>query len=350
LSPSKKTLLALIALYGVTLAVITIVNDLGAEHWWFGALNLYLPQAIWAAPGLLLLAVSLPAGRNWIWLPALSLVWVLGPIMGFHWSAQRPPEPVTTPVIRVLTCNAKFGIHDSIELLNDIARYQPDVVLLQDADGFLKSPYGKFFKRWNVRSLDQFLIASRLPLCGSGVRKVSSPLGAPAFLRCQVSYGSSALTLYSVHFQSPRDGLNAFRTDRDGQWHPLDAIQELEGNAAVRMQQAQNLGKLVASESCPVILGGDLNSPQPTRVCATLEGAGLRDAFDTGGRGYGYTYGHFLLQHRIPWLHLSWMRLDHIMASTRIHVWRCWVGNGEASDHRPVIADLILEKDENLGQ
>jgi endonuclease/exonuclease/phosphatase (EEP) superfamily protein YafD len=339
----KITLLALMALYGVTLAVISSVNYLGAEHWWFGALNLYLPQAMWAVPGLLLLAVSSLAGRDWIWLPALCLAWVLGPIMGFHWSAQRHPGPVTTPVIRVLTCNAKFGIHDSGELLNDIVRYQPDVVLLQDANGFLKSPYGKFFKRWNVRSLDQFLIASRLPLSASEVQKVSSPLGVSTFFRCQVSRGGSAITLYSVHFQSPRDGLNAFRTDLDGQWHPLDAIQELEGNAAIRLQQAQELRRLLASESCPVILGGDLNSPQPSSVCAILEDAGLRDAFSTGGRGYGYTYGHFLLQHRIPWLHLSWMRLDHIMASTQIHVWRCWVGNGKASDHRPVIADLILE-------
>jgi endonuclease/exonuclease/phosphatase family metal-dependent hydrolase len=37
------------------------------------------------------------------------------------------------------------------------------------------------------------------------------------------------------------------------------------------------------------------------------------------------------------------MRLDHIMASPQLRVCRCWVGNGWASDHRPVIADLILE-------
>ncbi|MDR3671308.1 MAG: endonuclease/exonuclease/phosphatase family protein [Holophaga sp.] len=338
--PAQKALPAAMALYGVALAVITCVNYLGAEHWWFGALNLYLPQAMWAVPGLLLLAVAWSAGRNWIWLPALFLVWVLGPIMGFCWSAQRHPEPRTAPVIRVLTCNAKFGIHDSDELLNDIVRYHPEVVLLQEAGGFLKSPYGKIFKRWNVRSSDQFLIASRLPFAAAEVQKV----GNADFFRCRVSRGGSPITLYSVHLQSPREGLNAFRTDRDGHWHPLDAIQELEGNAAIRLQQVHELQKLVASESGPVILGGDLNSPQPSRVCAILEGAGLRDAFGAGGRGYGYTYGHYLLQHRIPWLHLSWMRLDHIMTSTHLQVWRCWVGNGKASDHRPVIADLILEK------
>jgi len=329
-------------IYGVALAGIASLNHLGAEHCWLGALNLYLPQAMWAVPGLLLLALSPMAGRNWMWLPALSLVWVLGPIMGLRWSAQRRPGPATAPVLRVLTCNAKFGIRDSAELLNDIVRYQPEVVLLQDADGLLKSSVGTFFETWCVRSFGQFVIASRLPLSGTEVHRFSSPSGGFAFLRCQVNRGGSAITLYDVHFQSPRDSLNAFRTDREGKWHPLDAIKELEENAAVRLRQAEALRDLVEKESCPVILGGDLNSPESSRVCAALRAAGLRDAFSEGGRGYGYTYGHFLFQHRIPWLRLSWMRLDHIMTSPRMHVWRCWVGNGMASDHRPVIADIVF--------
>jgi endonuclease/exonuclease/phosphatase family metal-dependent hydrolase len=36
------------------------------------------------------------------------------------------------------------------------------------------------------------------------------------------------------------------------------------------------------------------------------------------------------------------MRIDHIMTSAQLHAWRCWVGTGWASDHRPVIADLTL--------
>ena len=335
-----KTWFTLMALYGVALAVLTCLNALGAEYWWLGALNLYLPQILWAVPGLLLLAVASSwAGRRWIWLPVLSLVWVLGPIMGFHWSARWRPEPVATPVLRVLTCNVKFGVRDSDELLNDIVRYQPELVLLQDANGFMQSPYGKFFHRWHVRSWDQFVIASRLPFAAS-----AAPLASHRFLRDTVLLGGSAITVYSVHLQTPRDGLNAFRTDRDGHWHPLEAIPELQDNAAIRLQQAQDLRRQVAAESGPVILGGDLNSPQPSRVCTLLEEAGLLDAFGAGGRGYGYTYGHYLLQHRIPWLHLSWMRLDHIMTSARMPVWRCWVGNDEASDHRPVIADLLVEK------
>ncbi|MGA2080786.1 MAG: endonuclease/exonuclease/phosphatase family protein [Holophaga sp.] len=335
-------MIVLIGLYGGVLAAITALNLLGAEHWWPGALNLYLPQALWAVPAALLLVAAPWAGRPWIWLPLLCLAWVLGPIMGLCWSWQTPPGPASGPGIRILTCNAKYGAHDSAELINDIVRYQPEVVLLQDAEGLLEGPQGAFFRTWKVQSFDQYVIASRLPLSAGEVRWIDSQGEKKAFLRCRVTLGARTITLYDVHFQSPREALNAFRTTRDGRLQLPDAIQELEQNAALRLDQARALRAFVRAEPGPVILAGDLNSTDSSRVCATLRDAGLQDAFSAGGRGYGYTYGHFLLQHRIPWLHLSWMRIDHIMTSAQLHAWRCWVGTGWASDHRPVIADLTL--------
>jgi endonuclease/exonuclease/phosphatase (EEP) superfamily protein YafD len=337
--PFPAVLRLLTVLYGVVLAVITVVNLIGAEHWWLGALNLYLPQALWAAPAALLLAAALLADRAWSWLPALYLVWVLGPIMGLRWAPKPPPG--SSPAVRVLTCNIKYGLRDSADLLNDINRYRPQVVMLQDAEGFLAGPLGRFFRHWQVRDYGQFVIASRLPLAPAEVRWVATSTGRHAFLSCRMKLGAATVTLFNVHFQSPRDSLNAFRTTGSGGWHPLDAIQDLEGNAAVRLDQARALRDLVQGEPGPVIIAGDLNSPDPSRVCATLREAGLQDAFNAGGRGYGYTYGHFLLMHRLPWLHLSWMRIDHIMASAQLRAARCWVGTGKASDHRPVIADFI---------
>jgi endonuclease/exonuclease/phosphatase family metal-dependent hydrolase len=37
------------------------------------------------------------------------------------------------------------------------------------------------------------------------------------------------------------------------------------------------------------------------------------------------------------------MRIDHIMMSAQLQPWRCRTGTGKASDHRSVIADLILK-------
>jgi len=161
--PRPVTLHLLMVLYGLTLAVITILNLSGAEHWWLGALNLYLPQALWAVPAAILLVAALRTDRAWIWLPALYLVWALGPIMGFRYALRTDPPAAGAPV-RILTCNIKYGLRDSAELLTDIAQYKPQLVLLQDADRFMAGPLGHFFKHWNVQDCGQFVIASRLPL------------------------------------------------------------------------------------------------------------------------------------------------------------------------------------------
>ena len=332
----------LLTLYGLALLAVTGINLAGAEHWWLGALNLYLPQALWAVPGALLL-LSVPEGRRrWAWLPVLGLAWVLGPVMGLRWSAQAPAAQ-DAPVLRVMTCNAKYGLRDTRALLRDIEAYRPGLVLLQDADGFMQGPLAPFFQGWQVRSFDQYVVASRYPLMGLKLRSIPFPGEPWPVLRCQLDLGGARVAVYDVHLQSPRDSLNAFRTDDEGRWHPFQAIRELEESAAIRLRQASLLRGWIEAEPGPVLLAGDLNSPEPSRVCATLKAAGLQDAFSQGGRGYGYTYGHFLLLHRLPWLRVSWMRLDHLMASPELRAVRCWVGTAKASDHRPVLADLVLE-------
>ena len=137
-------------------------------------------------------------------------------------------------------------------------------------------------------------------------------------------------------------GLNALRVIRKKPRYLPGAIQQLENNVEARFTQAQALSEYLRQEIGPVIVAGDLNSPDDSRVCATLRSAGLHDAFAQGGKGYGYTYGHFLLQHRLPAFDFSWMRIDHIMMSSQFQSRRCWTGTGKASDHRPVIADLVL--------
>ena len=78
-------------------------------------------------------------------------------------------------------------------------------------------------------------------------------------------------------------------------------------------------------------------STRPTRRrwCAALLALGLRDAFASAGRGYGYTYGHTLRPR------FSFLRIDHILVSPDFAV-RDEPASAVTTrpDHRPVIADL----------
>ncbi len=340
--PRAGLFLSLIA-YALILVVLTILNEIGSDRWWFGAVYLYLPQALWLLPLVPLTLFSLKYARRWIWVQGVFLLWVCGPIMGFHWNfrGQTPPNTHET-VIRVMTCNIKFGLRDISELMKDMALYQPDVVFLQEASNMLYGPLGDFFRGWNAEAIDQYLILSRLPLSKAEVRWMSFPGEEWPCLRTQVHVGQTPVTLYNVHFLTPRQGFKDFRAARRKPGLLPEAIQTLQDNVENRLIQARKISDLIRQEQGPVMVAGDLNSSDASEACETLREAGLHDAFAESGRGYGYTYGHFLLRNRLPWIRNSWVRIDHIMLSKQLRSLRCWTGTGKASDHRPVIADVIV--------
>ena len=208
----------------------------------------------------------------------------------------------------------------------------------------MQGPLGTHFLGWNICSSGQFVIASRWPLEKAEELSISLPNQQTYFLRTVLQFGSTPITLYDVHLLTPRDGLKAMRVARRQPGRFPEAVEDLQNNVDHRLLQARALADYVRQEAGPVVLAGDLNSPDGSLACRMLRNADLHDAFVEGGRGYGYTYGHNLLRGRLSWLpSLSWMRIDHIMLSPRLRTLRCWTGNGEASDHRPVVADLLVK-------
>ena len=338
-------ILCLTGVYAMALAAVTVLNWLGADRFWLGALNLYLPQLMWAIPGIVLAFFIYKVDRFWTWLPLLCVLWVLGPIMGFHWSLPAPGSASGSQAVRVMTWNIKYGTYRLEPLIDELVRRNPDVVLFQDATDSMSGPLGDYFRNWYVCTAGQYVIASRYPLSEAEVHELpsSGPNRPQYFLRCRMRIGSAVVSLYNFHFKTPRRGLNTFRTVKTKPWYLPGAIESFNNNVRLRQNQANSTLEYLRSEPGPVIVAGDLNAPDETLVCATLRGAGLRDAFAECGRGYGFTYGHFLLKYRLPWLRVSWMRIDHIMVNSSFLTQRCLAGTGKASDHRPVIADLILK-------
>jgi vancomycin resistance protein VanJ len=343
-SKTSRYLFVCICAYVSIITALTLLNRLGPDQWWFSALNLYLPQVFWLIPGVILTAICLVMARRWIWAPLLCIAWIAGPIMGFCWAQHGSHQASVAAPIRIMTWNVKYGQHGTLALTYDIDKNRPDIILLQDATGLLDGPLGGYFQKWNTYADGQFVIASRFPLSNVEVRSISLPWEELTCLRCRIRVGATTITMYNVHLESPRQGLNAIRSARKDLWYLPNAIQQLEGNVFTRLMQARILREFILREKGPVIVAGDLNSPDTSLVCASLRDAGLHDAFAEGGRGYGYTYGHFLLQRKFPWMRASWMRIDHIMMSSQLETQRSWTGTGEASDHRPVIADFILKQ------
>jgi endonuclease/exonuclease/phosphatase family metal-dependent hydrolase len=321
------------------------MNGFGADRWGLGAFNLYLPQVVWLGPVILLALLAFKFARRWLWVLAFYCFWIFGPIMGFSWASRGHVEPVAVgESLRFMTCNIKYGRRDLSALLEDVARFKPDVVFLQDVEHAMRGPLGAFFRTWNVCSQGQFVIASRWPLTKVDLRTAPVQENLDEYLlRAVLHLGGRPISLYNVHLLSPREGLNAMRVARKRPAHVSEALQELQDNVELRIIEARAISALVRQEPGLVILAGDLNAPDQSLEGRTLREAKLHDAFAEGGRGYGYTYGHFLLRGRMPWLPgVSWMRIDHIMLSQDLESRWCWTGTDAASDHRPVFADLAV--------
>jgi vancomycin resistance protein VanJ len=336
-------LLSATGVYASTLLAITFLNRIGADRFWLGALNLYLPQFMWAVPGVVLTLLIFRVDRAWSWLPLLCVLWVLGPIMDGKISPGKSVDSNRTLKLRVMTWNIKYGSYQIAPLLEELECNAPDLVFFQDASGSMNGPLRDYFSNWQVRAFGQYVIASKYPLSEAQVHELPSfGGGKERFLRCQMTVGPALVSLYNVHLKTPRRSLNGFRAARTVPWYLPEAIDLFDHNVRTRELQALCVAGALSHESGPVLVAGDLNAPDGSLACATLRNAGLHDAFSEGGLGYGYSYGQLLFKHRLPWLQLSWMRIDHIMLGRMFVAERCWTGTGEASDHRPVVADLRL--------
>jgi endonuclease/exonuclease/phosphatase family metal-dependent hydrolase len=319
--------------------LVCVAFKIGPEQWWALAFLQYVPYYLFLVPALIAFAVSMKLTTKWKLVSSATLVLVLTIVMGLSLGTGD----AGTEGIRVMTYNVKDYIAlDSPEGLaiisDEVARHDPDILMFQDA-GRLNSKketnpsaLTALYGDRQVYTFGQYVIASRYPLRECKPGSISYRGRQHTFVRCIADTGFTQIDLYTAHFLTPRDGLNAVRHEQ------LSGVDEWEQNVADRMVQAEALANAVKASVRPVILAGDFNAPDHSLVIRTLLSAGIRDAFAAAGTGYGYTYGHSFRPG------LSFLRIDHIFVSPSIGVRDCFVGGNLASPHRPVIADLTLNR------
>ncbi len=336
-----RLLRAAVALVLAGLVLLTLAQRLSPVSPWWLELTRYAPYPLWLVIAGAALLLSLPLGRRWIAASLAVLAMVATLTLGWVWNAAPPPAAPGVPTLRVMTYNIKAAKASQrpdglVDLAAEIARHDPDIVLAQDAHGLQDERSlgdATLFGARERHRAGQYVIASRFPLRDCRTGRLEERDDDVGTLRCTVRVGGVDVDLVTVHFDSPRTGLNAAR--REG----LDGADEWRRNHEDRLDQARQLARQLGPATGPRIVAGDLNAPEASPVVQTLLATGLRDAHSAAGRGYGYTYGQALRVGR------SFLRIDHILVSAGIEVTACTVGGGEASEHRPVIADLRLLPD-----
>lgn len=306
----------------------------------------YLPFLAYVVPAVL--ALGLSAWLGWRWrLAALAALVLMGTVvtdlsLGLG-RTDLPPDAPGTRTVRFMTYNIKsyravFRHGGFVPLNDEIAQHQPDILVMQDAREVSRRgdlPYGMrdVLPRHKLYAYGQYAVASRFPI--SGCTPADMSLGDKGdekheYVRCTVDIDGTRVDLVTAHLLTPRAGLNATREER------LGGLDDWSANFTDRLSQAERIAATLVPSQRPTIVAGDLNATEHSIVVRTLLDTGLRDAFSAGGRGWGFTHGHSLKPG------VSFLRIDHILVSADIGVREAWVGWRGGSEHRPVVADLVI--------
>jgi endonuclease/exonuclease/phosphatase (EEP) superfamily protein YafD len=328
---------AWVASCALAASAVALAFHWGALATWWVELLRYLPFLVYLLPAVLAVLVSTLLSWAWRCLALATLGLVLTALMGL----EVPRGDVGSGLVRIMTFNAKVhrgpGAAGSLSRIAwEIAQHDPDVLVMQDANFSERSQLPTALRAAlgdrMVHLSGQYVVASRLPMRDCRDGEMSYRGESNHYVRCLLSAHGVEFDLVTAHLASPRRGLDATR--REG----VEGLSEWQANLGNRLIQVGKLVRDLAGNARPMIVAGDLNAPEHSPVLQELLRLGLRDAFSQAGVGFGYTHGHSLR------LGFSFLRIDHVLVSETIGVHDCFVGGREASEHRPVIADLLLRR------
>jgi vancomycin resistance protein VanJ len=311
----------------VVLLALGLIRWVG-DAWWGTTLLLFMPRWLFLFPlPLLALAAAVRRGfRHWVVQGATALV-VAGPLMGLSIPVARLLELAPAgDRVRVATFNTGSGKVDLQRFDRWIEGEKVDVIGFQEVPATSGPEPGLLHGRgWHVNRVGT--IASRFPIVAEleplSEESMSEERFSARLDRVKVRTPTGReFVVASVHMPTIRPGLT--RGDVDGLRLHLDWWGHEMGRV---------LGLLAQTSDLPVVMVGDFNMPSDDARMAALR-ASFQFAFEEAGWGYGYTRPS----------HPAWVRIDHVLTGPEWYVAECWVGPDCASDHLPLLAELLLPR------
>lgn len=252
--------------------------------------------------------------------------------------ASAPRSGSGTP-LRVMSYNIRSGNGDLAGTAAAIRALAPDVVALQEVD-----------VHWAERSgfADQAsALAERLGMHARFARIYHLP--AASADQPAREFGVALLTRYPI-VRSRNDTLTRLSTQEanpvpapmpglleatiDVRGTPVrvfDTHLDYRKDPGVRARQVREMLAHIDASPGPTLVFGDMNAtPDAPELQPLLHR--LHDAW-TGAAGPGFTYP----------AEAPAKRIDYVLVSAHFHVRTATVPATEASDHRPVVADLVLD-------
>lgn len=309
------------------------------DSWWPGTVLLFIGRWILLLPLIILVPAGLVLRRTTMIPLLLAALIVVGPVMGFQTGWRRwLPHPAGIPV-RVVTFNAETGAALAMRLEEQLEEWSADIIAIQECGPSLREAISGLTE-WQTHEEHGVCLITRYPITAVAVMDRSGFAFMQEFDPKDIG-GSADVTRYTlatpggpidvttVHLETPRKGLEGFLSG--GSKRVL--LQRLQMNTELRDVESHMARGWVERGNKTRLVVGDFNTPIESRIFQRNWGD-LTDAFSEVGFGLGMTKDN-------GWIRV---RIDHVLYSAGWHAKRVVVGPNLASDHHPVIADLVLER------
>jgi endonuclease/exonuclease/phosphatase (EEP) superfamily protein YafD len=226
----------------------------------------------------------------------------------------------SSPALRILFANVRASNPDKEAILQEIEAANPDVAVLVEFTSdwyaaFRAAPPMQSYKYHTDKSharVGSVNVFSKLPL----ETESQTFINGRTLQTIDVPIGSKTLRIIGLHAPRP---MNPF-DDYEHFWH--EAI------------------PLLSVEQIPLVIVGDFNATQYSRVYRELTADYFRSAHEDRGRGCATTWpnGRFSLP---P------IRIDQALLSPQVECLSITEGVGRGSDHKPLILDVRLRDAKN---
>jgi endonuclease/exonuclease/phosphatase (EEP) superfamily protein YafD len=182
---------------------------------------------------------------------------------------------------------------------------------------------------WSTSVQEQLCLVSRFPI--TEIRQLDrenlrAAEGSGLVVEYTIDLGEKQLHLTNLHLDTPRVGLAPVR-----EGNVSEGFNKLHSKSIVREIESRQARRWINVDEVATVVLGDFNLPVESTIYQRYWGD-MRNAFTSAGFGFGYT-------RFAGWIRA---RIDHILVGSRLRVARAFVGPDFGSDHRPMIADLIL--------
>src|SRR5690625_3410264 len=245
-------------------------------------------------------------------------------------------EPIE---LRIMSYNIAAGYGNIDGIAEVIAEYQPDVVALQEVDihwgdrsnfqdqvHFLEEKLGMssfFGEIYNFENEEENIRPRQFGL---------AILSKPAIIRQENHHLSRLSTQSEESGLQLMPGFPEITIEKGGvEIHIFNTHLDYRGDPMVRIAQVEETLEIMDSADGPIILAGDLNARPDAEELSPLFDR-LDDVWTQKENDPGFTFPSDQPDRRI----------DYILHSRHFQVTDAFTVQTKASDHLPVVADLVL--------